>query len=84
MSITVAEFKQWLCGVEEMQSDDWHPSAEQWIKIRNKIEQLQLAQNQQPNQQPAQNQQYWPPKLVTQNDTITDLVEQTGYIPQFI
>jgi hypothetical protein len=36
-TITVQEFKAWLSGVEDMQGEDWHPSAEQWAKIRSKI-----------------------------------------------
>lgn len=36
-NITVAEFKQWLSGVEDMQQAGWIPSEEQWKKIRAKI-----------------------------------------------
>lgn len=36
-TITIAEFKQWLSGVEDMQPDGWVPNAEQWKKIRAKI-----------------------------------------------
>lgn len=36
-SLTLNEFKMWLAGVEEMQSDDWTPSEAQWKKIRAKI-----------------------------------------------
>lgn len=38
--LTVKEFRMWLCGVEEMQADDWVPSAGQWQKIREKIDLL--------------------------------------------
>lgn len=34
---TLAEFRAWLSGVEELQPDDWAPSAEQWKLIRDKI-----------------------------------------------
>lgn len=39
-SITIAEFKQWLAGVEDMQDDGWVPDAVQWAKIRAKVELL--------------------------------------------
>ncbi len=39
-TISVAEFKQWLSGVEDMQPGDWIPNSEQWKKIRAKIAQL--------------------------------------------
>lgn len=38
--ITVKEFKMWLQGVEEMQDDDWTPTAVQWKRIREKINQI--------------------------------------------
>lgn len=38
--ITIQEFRAWLSGVEDMQGDNWHPTAEQWAKIRNKIDLL--------------------------------------------
>lgn len=34
---TLAEFKAWMEGVEELQPDDWCPNAEQWKTIREKI-----------------------------------------------
>lgn len=36
--ITLAEFKAWLQGVEDMQPDNWAPSKEQWTRIREKID----------------------------------------------
>lgn len=39
--ISVNEFRSWISGVEDMQGDDWFPTQEQWIKIRNKITLLQ-------------------------------------------
>lgn len=36
--ITLAEFKAWIQGIEELQSKDWSPNAEQWKMIREKIE----------------------------------------------
>jgi hypothetical protein len=38
--ITVREFRCWLQGVEEMQEDGWTPSATQWAKIREKIDNI--------------------------------------------
>ncbi len=34
---TLAEFRAWLSGVEELQPDDWAPNATQWRLIRDKI-----------------------------------------------
>lgn len=39
-TINVSEFRQWLSGVEDMQPDGWSPTAEQWKKIRAKIDAL--------------------------------------------
>lgn len=36
--ITLDKFKAWLEGVEEMQDDNWFPTAVQWNKIREKID----------------------------------------------
>lgn len=38
--ISVNDFKHWILGVESMMDADWHPSKEQWIKIRKKIGEL--------------------------------------------
>jgi hypothetical protein len=38
--MTVQEFKYWLSGVEEMQSDDWSPDKRQWDRIREKIDSI--------------------------------------------
>lgn len=38
--ISLAEFKAWLEGVEDLQDDDWSPSKVQWEKIRQKIENI--------------------------------------------
>lgn len=35
--ITLAEFKAWLEGVEELQAKDWAPDKTQWKRIRSKI-----------------------------------------------
>jgi len=37
-TMTLAEFKAWLMGIEEMQDKGWCPSPSQWKLIRNKIE----------------------------------------------
>ena len=34
---TLAEFKAWLEGIEEIQPDDWCPDVTQWQMIRDKI-----------------------------------------------
>ena len=35
--MTLIQFQAWLEGVEEMHSEDWCPTADQWNLIRNKI-----------------------------------------------
>ena len=50
--VSVREFKNWLSGVLDFQPDDWVPNAEQWGKIRNKIDQLDETVD--INQQPVQ------------------------------
>jgi len=35
---TLAEFRAWLSGVEELQPDNWAPNADQWKLIRDKID----------------------------------------------
>lgn len=37
-SVSLRDFRSWLAGVEEMQDTDWHPTAEQWRRIRAKID----------------------------------------------
>ena len=37
---TLGEFKAWLSGVEEMQSEGWSPDLGQWKKIREKIDNI--------------------------------------------
>lgn len=34
---SLALFKAWLAGIEEMQGEDWHPNAEQWKRIKDKL-----------------------------------------------
>lgn len=36
-TISLAEFKAWLQGVEEMQDADWAPTLVQWRRIRAKF-----------------------------------------------
>lgn len=36
-SLSISDFRMWLEGVEEMQPADWSPDANQWAKIREKI-----------------------------------------------
>jgi hypothetical protein len=49
--ITVKEFKMWLEGVEEMQTEDWIPDARQWARIREKI--ACISEGETPVQQPS-------------------------------
>lgn len=39
-NISVSEFKSWLSGVLDFQTDDWNPDLTQWRKILGKINQL--------------------------------------------
>lgn len=41
-TISFDEFKAWLSGVEDLQSDDWYPSKEQWEIIREKIDSIRV------------------------------------------
>jgi len=38
--LTIKEFKMWLQGVEEMQDENWIPTATQWKRIREKIDDI--------------------------------------------
>lgn len=38
--LSLNEFRAWLSGVEEMQSDDWTPDHTQWRRIRAKIDEI--------------------------------------------
>lgn len=48
--ITLAEFRAWLEGVEEMQGPDWSPTLEQWKRIRDKLNTVGPVVSQQPAQ----------------------------------
>lgn len=37
---TLAEFRAWLSGVEELQLDEWSPTREQWLLIRERIDKI--------------------------------------------
>lgn len=50
-TIDIDTFKAWLSGVEDMQGDDWTPSAEQWKKIRSKINLLTVPEYEDPKPQ---------------------------------
>jgi hypothetical protein len=39
-TLSLRDFRSWLSGVEEMQDDGWSPSAEQWRRIRVKIDMI--------------------------------------------
>lgn len=53
-TIDIDTFKAWLSGVEDMQGDDWTPSAEQWKKIRSKINLLSVPEYEDPKPYPQQ------------------------------
>lgn len=40
IKISLRDFKQWLAGVEDMQPEDWTPTAEQWSRIREQIDMI--------------------------------------------
>ncbi len=35
---SLKEFRAWLQGVEELQEENWSPSRDQWVLIRDKID----------------------------------------------
>jgi len=37
---TLGEFRAWLSGVEEMQSEDWSPDLTEWRRIRQRIDEI--------------------------------------------
>ena len=39
--ISLSEFRSWLQGIEDMQDEGWSPDASQWIKIKQKISQIE-------------------------------------------
>lgn len=76
--ITLSEFRAWLSGVEEMQSEDWFPSREQWNTIRAKIDSIEESTKPFNNgaQAPQNNvQQQFPPQVPAQN--------QSAFTPTF-
>jgi hypothetical protein len=42
---TLAEFRAWLSGVEELQPEDWAPDATQWKTIREKMDHISEPRN---------------------------------------
>lgn len=54
--ITINDFRMWLEGVEEMQSEDWVPDARQWQRIREKIDSIE------DTPRPAPQQNFLPPR----------------------
>lgn len=63
---TIAEFKAWIEGIEELQPKDWCPDPSQWKLIRKKISQI-VSTEPAPRQfvpQPAQ--QFTPPPTAFQ------------------
>jgi len=42
---TLAEFRAWLSGVEELQPEDWAPNATQWKTIREKMDHISEPKN---------------------------------------
>ena len=39
-TISLRDFRQWLCGVEDMQESDWVPDLKQWSIIRQKLDSI--------------------------------------------
>jgi len=37
---TLAEFRAWLLGVEELQPEAWSPNRDQWLLIRERIDKI--------------------------------------------
>lgn len=54
--ITLAEFRAWLEGVEELQTKSWSPDAKQWKLIRAKIKTITVEQPMIDNQRQHQHQ----------------------------
>lgn len=53
---SLALFKAWLAGIEEMQGEDWYPNAEQWRRIKEKlmsVEEAVAPEPEQPYRQPV-------------------------------
>lgn len=46
-SISMDQFRSWLEGVEDMQPADWTPDQEQWRRIREKIDLVDVTINDQ-------------------------------------
>lgn len=42
--ISLRDFKSWLAGVEDMQPDNWSPTPEQWKRIRDKIDAIDVVE----------------------------------------
>ena len=42
---TLSEFKVWLAGLSQFQSDDWHPNKEQWDIIYDHLMVIKEAEN---------------------------------------
>lgn len=40
-TLSATEFKSWISGVTEMQEKTWAPNAQQWAKIKAKIDMLE-------------------------------------------
>lgn len=57
--VTINEFKAWLEGITAFQPEDWVPNADQWGKIREKIDNLipeMVEKYAPPTQRPQMNQ----------------------------
>jgi hypothetical protein len=68
--LTIREFKMWLQGVQEMQEPNWTPTAAQWAKIYEKINNIDDAS-------PVYN----PPLLQPAQIVTHRAVEQAGMSP---
>lgn len=54
--MTVSEFKSWLRGICDILGEDWVPNAQQWKRIREKIDCLQECSSVVYTQKPMQTQ----------------------------
>lgn len=62
--MSIAEFKSWIAGIEDMNEDDWVPNAAQWAKIRAKISLLaEQEMDTMEYPQPVQQFAYQPPPI---------------------
>lgn len=63
---SLALFKAWLTGIEEMQGEDWSPNLEQWKRIKSKLMDIEDTPSVPAYAEPPRLQQPWiPPQQFT-------------------